>query len=328
MTQKQINQILGNRNMIYLTSEDGKACFFTKINAVNTSFIKTKTDIDYDYNQSILLKDVNLVKEQFKFELAHIAKIEKDDSTIKIGKVLLKFNSDTLPIELDDNYMFYNLSKFNIPRLEKYCTDDSSRYFMNGVFFSKNGDCVATDGRIMAVQKTSLKFDDFIVSHQVFKFFEKSKYLILRYYPNSKTCVFSDGEKTVYTECIDGTYPNYQRVIPQYDVLKPYEIDFDYQKNKKLIESLSSMQRVCLYGNEIYCGDYKIGSTNLNSKLVIFNANYLNNIVKDASLNCDISRGSKLNACVFGDDDFKIVCMPCKPDLSDCLPSFIEEEIA
>lgn len=332
MTQKQINQILGKRQSFiyfYLTSEDARACFFTAVDALTSTFIKTKTDIVYNYRQPLLIKDVNLVKERIKYELANIEKIETDGSIVKIGKVELKAENDTLPIELDDNYRFYNLSEFNIPRLEKYSSTDATRCFMNGVFFAKNGDCVATDGRRMAVQKTTLKFDDFIVSRQVFKFFEKSKYLRLEYYPKSKTCVFSDDEKTIYTECIDGRFPNYQRVIPQYE-LKPYEIDFDYKKHKKLIESFSKkLPKVSLYGNDIYCEDYKVGSTNLNSDFVVFDANFLNDIIKDTSKNCDISGGSQTKACVFGDENFKVICMPCIYGAeSDYLPPFIKNQIA
>lgn len=331
MTQKQINQILGKRqSSIYLTSEDARACFFTPIDALTTTFVKTETDIVYNYRQPLFIKDVNLVKERIKYELANIEKIETDGSIVKIGKVELKAENGTLPIELDDNYRFYNLSEFNIPVLEKYSSTDANRYFMNGVFFAKNGDCVATDGRRMAVQKTDLEFDDFIVSRQVFKFFEKSKYLDLDYYPNSKTCVFSDDDKIVFTQCIDGTFPNYQRVIPKYE-LKPYEIDFDYKKHKHLIESFSpkALPRVCLYENGIYCGDYKVGSTSLNSDLIVFDANFLNDIIKDTSKNCDISGGSQVKACVFGDENFKVICMPCVYSAeSDYLSTFIKNKIA
>ncbi len=104
-------------------------------------------------------------------------------------------------------------------------SDDETRYFMNGVFFEiKEGNIimVATDGRRLSLIKKEFavsveKFESIIIPVKILG-------LIKKLASGEGEFLFSVSEKTlfikfdsnkVYSNLIEGQFPNYQRVIPE-----------------------------------------------------------------------------------------------------------------
>mgnify|MGYP006281621353 FL=1 len=113
-------------------------------------------------------------------------------------------------------------------------SDDETRYFMNGVYFEKDGDAlvmVATDGRRLSYIKkeTSGQIPDFspvIIPPKVLGLIKKlasgegeiemavsEKYFFVRF-----------DNQSIFSNLIDGQFPNYQRVIPE---TQPHSIVLD-----------------------------------------------------------------------------------------------------
>lgn len=121
-------------------------------------------------------------------------------------------------------------------------SNDQTRYFMNGVSFEKKDEnlvMVATDGRRLAYISKPLAngIDDF---NQVI-IPEKVLSIILRRAPSEgnlfvsvldKTIFFKFGNYDISSVLIDGSFPNYQRVIPEHQD-SSFEID-----KKELSEAL------------------------------------------------------------------------------------------
>lgn len=329
MEQKIIKQIEGKKSdVIYITSVNKKAVFIVGSNINYYSVIKTT--LDYQ-GKTIMMShfDFQAIKNDLLFDCS----IEQQGSNLITKNGIAKGEQRDLPftitnnsIEYEGSKFSYDVSKYNVAKFMKYCGKGETGYFFNGVFFAENGDIVATDTRRMALQKTDLHFANFEIHKDCFKPFKKSKKLIIDYFPQTKTVVLSDDKTTVISEIMQGQFVNYKKVIPQY-TLSNYTIDFDYKKWENLIKETTckGFPSVLFINNDIYCGNYKVGSTSLSLKEpIIFNANYLNDALKDTKKSIFIAPDHS-KACVFGDENFKIIQMP----IFNCvtvIPDFLKEK--
>jgi DNA polymerase-3 subunit beta len=126
-------------------------------------------------------------------------------------------------------------------------SDDQTRYFMNGVFFEKDGDkfkMVATDGRRMAYAEKDVNgsvddFEGIIIP-------DKMLNLILKHSSDEGNIIISIKDSTIFvnfgslyfsSKLIEGQFPNYRRVIPE---------NFLYQFVVNRKEILDAFKRVAL----------------------------------------------------------------------------------
>ena len=113
-------------------------------------------------------------------------------------------------------------------------SDDETRFFMNGVYFEKNGDnliLVSTDGRRLAFVSKPLcqgisDFSPAIVPPKILN-------IILKRAPSEGFISFAVVEKMIFVKfgnyqftsvLIDGQFPNYNRVIPETQSFK-FEVE-------------------------------------------------------------------------------------------------------
>lgn len=100
---------------------------------------------------------------------------------------------------------------------------DESRYFMTGVLFDYKDHVlrfVATDGRRMSVARLESGLPEnfsVIVPTKPLNMIRKiaSEHGMMDILITSKTVVFHLDNQKIYTNVIDGQFPNYQRVIPE-----------------------------------------------------------------------------------------------------------------
>jgi DNA polymerase-3 subunit beta len=126
-------------------------------------------------------------------------------------------------------------------------SDDETRYFMNGVFFKKEGDrmiMVATDGRRLAfVEKPAEKgiedFDGIIIPPKILGILTRraGDEGLIGISITDKSIFISFGSYSLSSVLIDGQFPNYQRVIPESQ-------DFSFTVNRQ--ETLEALKRVSL----------------------------------------------------------------------------------
>jgi DNA polymerase-3 subunit beta len=126
-------------------------------------------------------------------------------------------------------------------------SDDETRYFMNGVFFKKEGNTiimVATDGRRLAfIEKNiDVKANDFagiIVPPKILTVLMKRSgdEGLLGISLTDKIIFIQFGSYTLSSVLIEGQFPNYQRVIPE-------KQEYSFTVNR--LETLEALKRVSL----------------------------------------------------------------------------------
>jgi len=126
-------------------------------------------------------------------------------------------------------------------------SDDETRYFMNGVFFKKEGEkiiMVATDGRRLAyIEKdVSVQFDDFkgiIIPPKVLTVLIKraGDEGLLGISITDKIIFIQFGSYKLSSTLIEGQFPNYTRVIPENQ-------EHSFSLNRS--ETLEALKRVSL----------------------------------------------------------------------------------
>jgi len=104
-------------------------------------------------------------------------------------------------------------------------SDDETRYFMNGVFFEKLEDSivmVATDGRRLSFiskffSEGIKKFESIIIPPKILNLL--NKFMVgeglVDLAVTEKNIFFKIGNRKIYSNLIEGQFPNYNRVIPK-----------------------------------------------------------------------------------------------------------------
>lgn len=194
----------------------------------------------------------------------------------------------------------FNLSKneLNIIKNVGLATStDLNRYFMTGIYFAENGDIVATNARRLHCFKSNLSsFKNDIVPPKTFKTI-KNDACITRYIKTEleKTSVIweiSDRKNTVFSECIEGQFPNYKKVIPDFTSENPVLIkNMEMFKDYKKFTSASSPSILIQKNNNVISkylnisiGDIKISEP----KEMCFNAQYLADVYKLLGSECNL----------------------------------------
>ena len=126
-------------------------------------------------------------------------------------------------------------------------SDDETRYFMNGVFFVKEGDkllMVATDGRRLAYAEKNITVDtdDFpgvIIPPKILTILMKRSgdEGMVGLSITDKTIFIYFGSYKLSSILIEGQFPNYQRVIPE-------KQEYSFTLNR--LETLEALKRVSL----------------------------------------------------------------------------------
>jgi DNA polymerase-3 subunit beta len=127
-------------------------------------------------------------------------------------------------------------------------SDDETRYFMNGVFFKKEGEkvvMVSTDGRRLAyAEKTSPEgvedFAGIIIPPKVLHILVKhaGDEGLIGISINDKNIFINFASYSFSSVLIDGQFPNYQRVIPED---QKYVFTVDRQETLDALKSVSLM---------------------------------------------------------------------------------------
>lgn len=316
MNKKQLN-LITKSNAIYIASENGKAIFYA-YHLLDDLFFKIDTEIKFQYLGSVKISPLG-IKSQLSTSLQNCKEIDfvmtfnSDKSVnldkLKIGSLEVVYDEESVPLDFEKNPESYDLTGLDVSYISKYASTDKTRVFLNSVFFAKNGDIVATDGRRMGIQKTEFEFTDVLIPSRVFKYLKTSKITLSL---ENDNFIFKCTDYDIMGKCVNGCFPNYQRVIPNYENnLEPFWFDFDFKGQKSLICELTNKDypRVTFTENKILCQNYEVGITNLNSEPVIFNSYFINDLqnkVNQCFLNTD-------KPCVFcNENKFIAVIMPCR----------------
>jgi DNA polymerase-3 subunit beta len=195
---------------------------------------------------------------------------EQDESKIVIRPVLKKIRfqlksiaSDKFPEFPEPGASFFEMPvkdfKEMIQQTIFAVSDDETRYFMNGVFFEKNGNkivMVATDGRRLAYISKGLDggIEDFpgvIIPPKILNIIIKraGDEGLIAISVTDKSIFVRFGSYNLSSVLIEGQFPNYHRVIPETQ-------SFSFSINR--LEMLDALRRVSLLveqkSHRIYLG--------------------------------------------------------------------------
>jgi DNA polymerase-3 subunit beta len=174
-------------------------------------------------------------------------------TTLKKAKFQLKsIASDKFPefpVPNNDNLFELPVKEFKemISQTVFAVSDDETRYFMNGVFFEKQGEkiiMVATDGRRLAyidkeVGGNIKDFAGIIVPPKIFNIIMKraGDEGLVSISITDKTIFIKFGSYQLSSVLIEGQFPNYHRVIPE---------NQSYSFSMDRFEMLDALRRVSL----------------------------------------------------------------------------------
>ena len=148
----------------------------------------------------------------------------------KVNFKLKSIASDKFPeFSTTGDYNFFEISSADFKEMVNQTifavSDDQARYFMNGVYFVKDGNnlvMVATDGRRLSIIKKEIAqniedFEGVIIPPKILN-------IIIRRASSEGNIKIAVADKNIFfnfsnynfsSVLIDGQFPNYQRVIPE-----------------------------------------------------------------------------------------------------------------
>jgi DNA polymerase-3 subunit beta len=203
--------------------------FCDKVSGILSSI--PEGDIEFEQTEGKLIVKPRFKKAQFKL------------------KTLSSEKFPEIPSIPDETYFEIGVEAFKqmIRQTVFSVSDDETRYYMNGVYFERSASgltMVSTDGRRLAfIQKEFEGLPDFrgvIIPPKILN-------LVLKHAPNEgsiaigisdKTIFFKFGTYSLSSVLIDGSFPNYQRVIPQ-----SQERSFSFKRT----DMLEAIKRVAIF---------------------------------------------------------------------------------
>lgn len=216
--------LIAENNTLYIKATDIKVNFETKLPVIVDE--EGSTTIFCDKFMSILSSlpsgEIEFIQNDIKVSIKPMAKKVKFD--------LKSMASDKFPeFSPTENVPFFEVPADQFKQMIEQTifaiSDDEQRYFMNGVFFEKQGDnlnMVATDGRRLAFISKPIcqgvaDFESVIVPPKILT-------TVLKRAPSEGMISLAIVDKTIYIRfgnynfssiLLDGQYPNYSRVIPE-----------------------------------------------------------------------------------------------------------------
>ena len=278
--------------------------------------------------------------------------IKQSGTSVKIETGNSKFNLQTLPAadypslkdNKNDKETTFSLSqrslKEKLLQVHYSMATQDIRYYLNGLLIQKTGsmlEFVATDGhRLGYVNNTlqdSTEDTQFIVPRkavqELIKLLEEDESPV-EIKKGDTQVSFGLGSIELTTKLVEGTFPDYQRVIP-----KGYEKSFSIKRE----DLLHALQRAAVLANEKFRGVRWVLSDNLlrvactnadqeeaEEELAIkyshdpmdigFNINYLIDVLNNTKveeINCAVAdENSSMLITIPGNESFKYVVMPMK----------------
>jgi DNA polymerase-3 subunit beta len=252
ISSKNAISILSN---IYLSAEDD--VLLIKATDIRVNF-ETKVPIEVKepgsttvYGEKFLGILTSIPDGELEFEQ------NEANITIKPAARRIKFQLKCIASEKYPEFPAINKDKFFEIAVKEFkemivqtifaVSDDETRYFMNGIFFKKEGDkfiMVATDGRRLAyVEKPAgEEIDDFggiIVPPKVLTILMRraGDEGLLGISITDKMIFIQFGSYNLSSVLIEGQFPNYQRVIPE-------KQNYSFTVNR--LETLEALKRVSL----------------------------------------------------------------------------------
>lgn len=310
----------------FIFSLDGKATFaFGNLNCLRV----VKTDIFYNGHAALLIGWKNRYLGLEFVECDCILENEKHTQWDFNG---YKINGCTSQIDFPSYFQEDSqiIPKDLIPVIKDIglnCSTDCMRPFLNGIFFSENGDIVGTDTHRLSLKSSPITWHNDVIYPQAFNCFDGKKDVTVKYSSVKRELGslkeqfryiwLSDGNNIVITQAIKCNYPYYKKVIPDlnnmnkkfckgFSLFKKYEKVWKSYSNKVFLNEENIIRPQDENSPEICLGKL----TGFNAK-VHFNGIILRDIYKQYGDEIYVYIPEKLNnSFVFGTEDYFSVVVP------------------
>lgn len=220
-------KILNNQLTLKYSNIDDK--IILTINGVN--FADTQNFIDVKLFINILKTSKNILNIDTLNKIISLSKPDIDNYFNAISKPDLDFNNQ------------FTLSQNDIARLKplQHCiSNEEYRYYLNGVYFNAEvNEVVATDGRrLLKLINFNMpnNFKHIIHKQAISLLLKNNSGVVIKYHDNKThyNACLDYGNLQIYTKFIDGTFPNYQRVIPELSKTTPLAVEVTFDKKELL----------------------------------------------------------------------------------------------
>lgn len=147
----------------------------------------------------------------------------------------------------------------DLPDLLRSASEDENRYILNGVFFDREyGRLVATNGRQMLIipcGETKQLTESIVVPSKVASLLHckplKQRPASIQLAKRSRKkgadtiahFILGDGEWEITTKLVEGNYPNYRQVIPDWDAADTYTAFFNKAQAEAIMRFLKSLPK-------------------------------------------------------------------------------------
>lgn len=262
---KHITGVVEKRNTIPVLSN-------ILIDAMKERAYFTATDMEIEVSETVssMVYEAGSITVPAQTLFDVVRKLNNDNVTIETmdnGQVSIssgrsKFKLSTLPVadfpvmsrDECDCIFLINATDFNsmLDYVRFAMSAEETRYYLNGVYLHSSGDvmkCVATDGHRLAISEMEkpegIDLEKGVIIprktvNEIRKILDETKEEIETSIGKSKI-IFKIGDIVIQSKLIDGTFPDYERIIPQ--------------KNDKLLtvdvaSFVSAVDRVATVSNE------------------------------------------------------------------------------
>lgn len=312
-----VNKIIG-KSLTFVESVDGKAVFWVGTEKSFEVYKRHETDIGYT-GPVLSFNDSSIRKWKPELQVEDVKEILppkgfKGDASFGEVKIPCVAFDEKIWWDSDEiaHHTWTKLQWEVIHNIATCASDDCTRRYMEVTHVDQNGDVVATDGKAMAVMKSSCRLPDEL-NMRLGTVIPKPKGDVVMTVLPEHWVKFSDGKETfiVRNETLmeqGNSFPKYERCIPDTRTFSPFTIDLKMcEKNHTFLNQ--HRNRIYLSDGNVYVEGKVLGSYKGDVENIPFNWKYLKQTQKAkpmAWFNPDPTK-----ACVFGDiDDYFHVVMP------------------
>lgn len=252
--------------------------------------------------------------------------IKEDIYNIKLDEEFIYFDSIGIKYIKNTNYpdIIYNdevvdsttISLFDIKRIMSLLLTDNKR-FVNGVLFDKNNLVITDCKQLYIIENQREVNDNYIVSNLFLRLLNNFRVNTIDLLFNKKNTIAVIDDLTIITKNIEGSYPPYEKIVPDLLVFSEFKIDYnEWAFHYDMIKLYSAPEQIILYFEKNICkvsslehGTYTFelsGFINNNFSFAV-NFEQLNNMLRNStgSISFFVENGVDIVVCI--DTNCKVI---------------------
>lgn len=348
---KSFNKIISKKNVIKFAAYDNK---LTLVICCEDFYLKSIIDCEIEAEGECLIIKENIDEILKNFDSETIF-FEIDNNLLKIVDIDIVYKINLTNYEYEQHFSepdfikktyikicdIYNFKQVLEDTLFAISINENeNRLFLKGLFLDINQNyqkAASSNGHILTCKKINI--DKYVQDFSQILEIKTINFLQNILKDNDKIELFFNGYDCVniiinniqlFSKTIDGTFPEYQKVLEQHSC--DIEVDIDQKKFIFLIKKMQTIMKKKLFGNVCYCDfdfvNQKLQLSSEDEQFISYinfvsninegyiktglNINYLNKIIARQNNQFKIKLTNGTNPILIGDDNYISVIMPLR----------------